>query len=175
MRITIDIPPDIEKMLLEKCEESGVSPSEFVVLLLEWYFLKKGKRVESGELNELLRVAKEVAEERVRFCRFSDGAYCAVETFNDVFSDREPTPLTPYRCLFCLNYVDKRKEKRRIEFKDLTEARMHDLAKLAAKFVVELYGDRLGYRAKTKMDVVEKEGQKDEKFKKSEVRKLLDW
>ncbi len=179
MRITVDIPPDMEKLLLKKCEESNVSPSEFVYLLLEWYFFKRRKREESSaELNELLRVAKEIAEERVRYCKFSDGAYCAIEAFEDVFSDKEPVPISPFRCLFCLYYVDKRKDKRRTEFRELTEAKMYDLAKIAAKFVVELYGDKLGYRPKTKADEVFEKETKDEKKKKlskSGVEKLLDW
>lgn len=175
MKITVEIPPDMERLLMKKCEESGVTPSEFVYLLLEWYFFKRGKKAETtGELNEFLRVAKEIADERVRFCKFSDGTYCAVEAFEDVFSDKEPTPISPYRCLFCLYYVDKRKDKRRTEFRELTEAKMYDLAKLAAKFVVELYGDRLGYRPKTKSEsIVSEEEKKDEKLPK--LKKLLDW
>ena len=174
MKITIDIPPDMEKVLLKKCEESNVSPSEFVYLLLEWYFFKRKKKEESNaELNELLRVAKEVAEERIRFCKFSDGTYCAIEAFEDVFSDKEPVPISPFRCLFCLHYIDKRKDKRRTEFRELTEAKMYDLAKIAAKFVVELYGDRLGYRPKTKADEVMERDEK--KIPKSNVEKLLDW
>lgn len=174
MKIVVEVPPDMEKLILEKCEKSGVSPSEFVYLLLEWYFFKR-KKVDLGtpELNEFFKVAKEIAEERVKFCKFSDGAYCAIEAFEDVFSDKEPVPISPYRCLFCLHYVDKRKDKRRREFRELTEAKMYDLAKIAAKLVVELYGDRLGYKPKTKItSVIEEE---DEEFTKSQIKKLLDW
>ncbi len=177
MKITIDIPPDMEKLLLKKCENAGISPSEFVYLLLEWYFYKRQKKSEvSGELGEFLRVAKEVAEERVRYCKFSDGAYCAIETFEDVFSDKEPVPISPYKCLFCLYYVDRRKDRRKTEFRELTEAKMYDLAKIAAKFVVELYGDRLGYRPKTRSDEIVETGKDERKLpRKSEVKKLLDW
>ncbi|WP_290595757.1 MULTISPECIES: hypothetical protein [unclassified Archaeoglobus] len=177
MKVTVDIPPDMERLLMKKCEEANVSPSEFIYLLLEWYFYKRQKRAEStGELNEFLRVAKEISEERVRYCKFSDGAYCAIETFEDVFSDKEPVPISPYRCLFCLYYVDRRKDRRKTEFRELTEAKMYDLAKIAAKFVVELYGDRLGYRPKTKSDKVMDAGEDEEKLpKKAGVKKLLDW
>lgn len=88
-----------------------------------------------GEISEFLRVAKDVAEERVRCCKFSDGVYCAIETFEDAFSDKEPVPISPYKCLFCLYYVDKREDKRKTEFRELTEAKMYDLAKIAAKLL----------------------------------------
>ncbi|HDN74355.1 hypothetical protein B6U96_16665 [Archaeoglobales archaeon ex4484_92] len=176
MRITVDVPPDLEKLLIKKCEEAKVSPSEFISLLLEWYFFRRKKKEESlSELNEFLRVAKEIAEERIKYCKFSDGTYCAIEAFEDVFSDREPVPISPFRCLFCLHYVDKRKDKRKTEFRELTEAKMYDLAKIAAKFVVELYGDKIGYRPKTKADKILGGERRIRRIQKSEVEKLLDW
>ena len=42
MKVTVDIPPDIEELLLKKCKEKGTTPSQFILALLEWYFLKKG-------------------------------------------------------------------------------------------------------------------------------------
>jgi hypothetical protein len=52
--------------------------------------------------------------------------------------------------------VDRRREKRRESLK--LDENMINVAKLAARFVVELYGDKLGYRPKLKVeeDEVEK-------------------
>jgi hypothetical protein len=54
---------------------------------------------------------------------------------------------------------------------------MYDLAKIAAKFVVELYGERLGYKPKTKHDEIMENSKKTEDRGISErgVKKLLDW
>ncbi len=163
MKITIEIPPDMEKLLLEKCREKNVSPAEFVYLLLEWYFYRRQKS--SGELAEFLKVAKQIAEERVKYCKYSDGVYCALEALEDVLSEKEPAPITPYRCLFCVYFVDRRRERPKIDLKGME---IYDVAKLAAKLVVELYGDKLGYKPKVKAEeVVEDE--------RSKVEKLLDW
>ncbi len=179
MRLTIDIPPDIEKKLIAKCEEAGISPSDFVISLLEWYFLKRKKSAQSSEVYELLRVAKENGEMRIKHCKYSDGTYCALEVFDDIVSEKEPEPITPFKCLFCPYFVDKRKAKEKIGTADVKEVKVYDIAKLAAKFVVELYGDKLGYRAKLPVEEDEDESEVTETKKeisKKEVKKLLeDW
>jgi len=178
MRLTIDIPPDIERLLVAKCEEAGVSPSDFVISLLEWYFLKRKKSTQSSEIYELLRVAKENGEMRIKNCRYSDGTYCALEVFDDIVSEKEPEPITPFKCLFCPYFVDKRRAKEKLETADVKEVKVYDIAKLAAKFVVELYGDKLGYRAKLPVEEEEEESITETKkeISKKEVKKLLeDW
>jgi hypothetical protein len=173
MKVTVDIPSDLEKMLLEKCEEVGISPSDFVISLIEWYFLKRKKDVHSSEVYELLKVAKKNAEIRIRYCKYSDGMYCALEVFDDIFSEKEPEPITPFKCLFCSYFVDRRRVKEKEELQELKEAKAYDIAKLAAKFVVELYGDKLGYKPRYP---IEEESESKKKITKKEVRKLLeDW
>ncbi len=163
MRITIDIPPDIEEKLLKKCEEKGVSPSQFILALLEWYFLKR-YQAKPLEISELVAYAKKIGSERMKNCKYSDGKFCMLESLDDVFEERTPEPLNIYKCLFCPNYVDKRREKRRESLK--VDENMINVAKLAARFVVELYGDKLGYRPKLKVEEDEVE----------KVRKLIeDW
>ena len=168
MRVSIEIPPDIEKALLEKCEKAKMSPSDFILSLLDWYFLKRKK--ESGE-SEFIKIAKQCAAERVKYCKYSDGKYCAREVFSDILDDREPEPIVPYRCLFCPYFVDKRaKETREFERRDIVD-RTYDIARLAAKLVVELYGDKLGYRPKLPVEEVEEE---ERKISKREVKRLLE-
>ncbi|WP_456328481.1 hypothetical protein [Archaeoglobus sp.] len=163
MRITIDIPPDIEEKLLKKCEEKGVSPSQFILALLEWYFLKR-YQAKPLEISELVAYAKKIGSERMKNCKYSDGKFCMLESLDDVFEERTPEPLNIYKCLFCPNYVDRRREKRRESLK--VDENMINVAKLAARFVVELYGDKLGYRPKLKVEEDEVE----------KVRKLIeDW
>ncbi len=150
MKISVDIPADIEKLLLKKCEELRVSPSEFVYALLEWYFIKrKSERIERGD--ELLKYAKKYGMEKLKYCKYSDGNFCALDALEDL--ERELEPLNLYKCLFCTYFVDKRKEikvNRKVD-----ESRIYDLAKLAAKLVVELYGDRIGYipKKRTRSDI----------------------
>ncbi|WP_457549552.1 hypothetical protein [Archaeoglobus sp.] len=155
MRVTIDIPPDIEEKLLKKCEEKGVTPSQFILALLEWYFLRR-YQAKPLEVSELVAYAKKIGSERMKFCKYSDGKFCMLESLDDVFEEKSPEPLNIYKCLFCPNYVDRRREKRRESLK--LDENMINVAKLAARFVVELYGDRLGYRPKLKVeeDEVEK-------------------
>ncbi len=200
MRITVEIPPDIEQALLEKCEKSGVSPSEFILSLLDWYFLKR--KQESGKISEFLRVANKCAAERIKYCKYSDGRYCAREVFSDIFEEKEPEPIVPYKCLFCPYFVDRREEKIKEVEKDFVD-KTYDLARLAAKLVVQMYGDRLGYRpgvfsdierevesidgigvnnAGNKTDVSKKvkslnleEEEKEGLLSSRGVRKLLDW
>ncbi len=143
MRVSIDIPPDIEQALLEKCERSGVTPSEFILSLLDWYFLRR--KQESGKISEFLRIANQCAAERIKYCKYSDGRHCAREVFGDLFEDREPEPIVPYKCLFCPYFVDRRTDKVKEVEKDFVD-KTYDLARLAAKLVVQMYGDRLGYR-----------------------------
>ncbi len=143
MRITLEIPPDIEQALLERCEKTGASPSEFILSLLDWYFLKR--KQESGKISEFLRVANQCAAERIKYCKYSDGRHCAREVFSDLFEEREPEPIVPYKCLFCPYFVDRRNEKIKEIERDFVD-KTYDLARLAAKLVVQMYGDRLGYR-----------------------------
>ena len=167
MRITIDIPPDIEELLLKRCEEKNVTPSEFILALLEWYFLKRSQ-VKPLELSEFISYAKKIGTERIKTCKYSDGRFCMLESLDDVFEDKRPVPLNVYKCLFCSSYVNRKREKRREMLK--IDEDIVKIAKLTAKFVVELYGDRLGYRPKLR---VEDEGveKKVEKIK----RLIDDW
>ncbi|MCS7121228.1 MAG: hypothetical protein NZ895_01300 [Archaeoglobaceae archaeon] len=142
MKVTIELPPDIEKVLVEKCKEKGLSPEQFIYSLIEWYF--KRQKSES----EFFRVAKEVAEEKVKTCKFSDESFCSLKALEDVFSEVKVEPISPYRCLFCVYYVDRRKEKPKKE----VDTKVLDIAKLAAKLVVDLYGDRIFYRSKKRSD-----------------------
>lgn len=148
MRVTIEIPSDIERLLVKICEEKGVSPSNFILSLLEWYLLKRSK-VRPLEISELVANAKKIGNEKMRNCKYSDGKFCMLESLDDIFEEKIPEPLSIYRCLFCSYYVDRRREKRK-EIK--IDEDIVRIAKLTAKLVVELYGDRLGYRPKTKFD-----------------------
>ncbi len=161
MRLVIDLPPELEDLLIEKAEQANIKPEEFVLKLLEWYFSKK--RGESSELREFLNAANEIAVEKVKNCKYSDGNYCSLEALEDIFSENEPKKLSKYRCLFCVYYVDRRKEKRKAEFADM---KIHEIAKLSAKYLYELYGDKLGYRPK----MVDNRELRSEK-----IEKLLDW
>lgn len=179
MRITIDVPPDMEQEITSKCDEAGISPSEFVYALLEWYFYKKKDKVDKSELKEFLTTAKNYGVERVKNCKYSDRNHCAIEVFDDLFAEQEPEVLSPYKCLFCPYFVDKRREERKAELKQPTEAKMYELAKIAAKFVVELYGDELGYRPQHVVggDEEDEQGNKSrskKEFSKKEVRKLME-
>ncbi len=177
MKITIDVPSDMEREITSKCDEADISPSEFVYSLLEWYFYKKKDKVDKSEIKEFLTAAKSYGVERVKNCKYSDRNHCAIEVFDDLFAEQEPELVSPYKCLFCPYFVDKRKEERRAELKQPTEAKMYELAKIAAKFVVELYGDELGYRPR---HIVEEDEEDEEKnkptkeFSKNEVRKLME-
>ena len=157
MRVVLDIPPDLEQLIVKKCKEINKSPSEFILSLVEWFFFKQQEDIEvlTG-LREFLRIAKELADERIKTCKYSDGLYCALEVLDDVFSEDEVKPINPFKCLFCPYYVDREEKiKIRTSEKEAMEFKIQDVAKLAAKFVVELYGDKLaevygsklGYRA----------------------------
>lgn len=160
MKLVIELPPEIEDLLIEKAEQANIKPEEFVYKLIEWYFSKK--KSESSELREFLNAVNEIAVEKIKNCKFSDGNYCSLEALEDIFSEAEPKKLSKYRCLFCVYYVDKRKEKRRSEIADM---KIHEIAKLSAKYLFELYGDKLGYRPKI-------EGKE---VKADKIEKLLDW
>lgn len=162
MKITIELPPEIEDLLIEKAEEANISPQELVYKLIEWYLTRK--KSDSSESREFLSVANEIAIEKINNCKYSDGAYCSLEALEDIFSDVEPKKISKYRCLFCVYYVDKRKERRKAEIADL---KIHEIAKLSAKYLFELYGDKLGYRPKP---ISVQPGVKPEK-----IEKLLDW
>ncbi|MDI9610239.1 MAG: hypothetical protein QFX36_02815 [Archaeoglobales archaeon] len=162
MRLVIDIPPELEDLLINKAEEANISPQELVYKLVEWYFTKK--KSDSSELREFMNAVNEIANEKINNCKFSDGAYCSLEALEDIFSDVEPKKISKYRCLFCVYYVDKRREKREAEISDL---KIHEIAKLSAKYLFELYGDKLGYRPK---QPGVQTGVKPDK-----IEKLLDW
>ncbi len=149
MRITIDIPPDIEEKLLKKCEEKGITPSQFILALLDWYFLKR-YQAKPLEISEFIAYARKIGSERVKYCKYSDGKYCMLESLDDVFEDKTPEPLNIYKCLFCPYYIDRRKERRRESLK--IDEDIIKIAKLSAKLVVELYGEKLGYRPKLKVE-----------------------
>ena len=167
MRITIDIPPDIEELLLKKCEEKNLTPSQFILALLEWYFLKR-TQTKPLEISEFLAYAKKIGSERMKTCKYSDGKFCMLESLDDVFEDKTPEPLNIYKCLFCSSYVNRKREKRRESLK--IDDDIVKIARLTAKFVVELYGDKLGYRPKLKVE----EESIEEKVDK--IKKLIeDW
>jgi len=157
MKVTVDIPSDIEKLLLKKCEKAKLKPSEFVLSLLEWYFLKWRKsKIEVG--SGFIKIANSCALERVKYCKYSDGKHCAREVFMDIVSEKEPEPIVPYKCLFCSYFVDKRiPEAKKIE-RDAAD-QTHEIAQIAARLVYELYGEKLGYRPK--IEEIEDEITKD--------------
>jgi len=165
MKITIDIPKDIEKLLLKKCEEMNISPSEFVVSLLEWYFFKRRTDIPS-EVVDFVKFAKRKGIEKAKSCKYSDGKFCALETFKRLDVDAEPQIINPFNCLFCTYFVgrDVEEKKRKISFEDAEKA--YNIAKLAAKLVVEIYGDQLGYRPRMKLEQRE--------IKKDDLRKILE-
>ncbi|RLI84314.1 MAG: hypothetical protein DRP01_08180 [Archaeoglobales archaeon] len=154
MRITLDIPSDIGEILLKRCEEKGISPSQFILALLEWYFLKR-YQAKPLEISEFLAYARKIGDERMKNCKYSDGKFCMLESLDNVFDERSPEPLNIYKCLFCSNYVDRRREKRRESLK--VDEDIIKIAKLSARLVVELYGDRLGYKPKLKVEEDETE------------------
>ncbi len=169
MRINIDIPPDVERALIRRCEELGISPSEFVNQLLEWYFFKR-KRDIPKEIIEFVNFARKKGVEKAKKCRYSDGKYCALETYTRLDIDSEPQPIHPYECLFCVYYSDRNIENERPkpDMKDAEKAYM--LAKLSAKILVKELGDQLGYRPKMKIEKDNRE------IKKDDIRKLVeDW
>uniref|UniRef100_A0A7C4S678 Uncharacterized protein n=1 Tax=Geoglobus ahangari TaxID=113653 RepID=A0A7C4S678_9EURY len=164
MKITIDIPKDIEKSLLKKCEEMNISPSEFVISLLEWYFFKRKTDI-SSEIADFVKFAKRKGIEKAKNCKYSDGKFCALEIFTKLDIDAEPQLIDPLNCLFCTYFVGKDvEEKRKLSFEDAEK--VYNIAKLAAKLVIEIYGDQLGYRPKMKLEQKE--------IKKDDLKKLLE-
>jgi hypothetical protein len=180
MRITIDIPPDIEEKLYQKCDEAGISPSEFINALIEWYFLKRKKKT-SPESHEFINTAIRIADERKQYCKYSDGTHCALEVLDDIFEEKKPEPITPYKCLFCLDFTDRRKKaklRKGVEVEGIEHVRLkvHEIAKLAAKYMFEMYGDKLGYHPKLVIEEIEEaEESKEEEppISRKDVSKLL--
>jgi hypothetical protein len=173
MRITIDIPPDIEEMLYKKCDEAGLSPSEFLNALIEWYFLKKKKKT-SPESQEFVNTAIKIANERKLYCKYSDGSHCALEVLDDIFEEKKPEPISPYKCLFCLDFHDRRKLPRKgieVEGAENIRLNVHEIAKLAARYLYELYGDKLGYQPRMVIEEIEESDEKSITGK--DLRKLL--
>jgi len=164
MKVTVDIPSDIAELLMEKCKETGLSPSQFISALLEWYFPKR-KKTKPLEISEFLAYARKIGEERMKYCKYSDGKYCLLESLDNIFEDSTPEPIDIYRCLFCVNFVDKRKLKKREQIR--LDDDIVKVAKIAAKLVVELYGDKLGYRPKLTVE-------KEREISKDDVKKLIE-
>lgn len=159
MKVTVDIPPEIEKLLLNKCEKTQTEPSELIRMLVEWYFLKY-KKSRNNDSSGFIKVANQVAMDRVKNCKYSDGKHCAREVFNDITAEKDPEPIVPYKCLFCNHFVDRREPKaKNLKNKEGNEKdgidQIHNIAKVAAKMVVELYGDKLGYRPNKELDEIE--------------------
>ncbi len=181
MKVTVDVPPEIEKFLLKKCEKTKTEPSELIKLLLEWYFLKfrKSKTDSSSSSSSgFLKVANECAMERVKNCRYSDGKNCAREVFNDIMTEKDPEPIVPYKCLFCNHFIDRRESKtkskpRRREYTGQKEDdpvdQTYEIARVAAKMVVEMYNDKLSNNSKNDTDEVDEEA-----ITKNKVEKLLE-
>ena len=166
MKITVDLPTDIERELLKKCEELKLSPSEFLVSLLEWYFFKRKTDIPK-EVSEFVKFAKRKGIEKAKKCKYSDGKFCALETFTKLDIESEPQIINPYNCLFCSYFIDRNIEgKVRLKIDDAEKA--YNIAKLAAKLVIELYGDQLGYRPKMKIEKEKRE------IKKDDIKKLLE-
>ena len=160
MKVSIEIPPDIEKLLLKKCEKSKLNPSEFILSLLEWYFLKWRKsRIEGG--SGFIKIANQCAIERVKYCKYSDGKRCAREVLNDLVTEKEPEPIVPYRCLFCMHFIDRRVPKA-IELEKDAIDQTYEIARVAARLVVELYKEKLGYKPALTMEEIEKEITKED-------------
>ncbi len=163
MKISIEVPPEMEKLLMEKCSKSGVSPAEFIYHLLDWYFFKRKRKERKSELaielEQLLKFAKEASMERVKYCKFSDGVHCGKELLeSDIFSEDRSEPISPYRCLFCPHFIDRREEEEVKKVKmmrlngSISELQLHDLARIAAKYVIEMYADKLVKALQTKIE-----------------------
>jgi len=162
MKINVDVPPDIERALLRKCEELGLSPGEFVNQLLEWYFFKR-KRDIPKELVEFYNYARKKGIEKARKCKYSDEKYCALETYKKLDITAEPKPIHPYDCLFCSYFADSEYEERsKMKITSDDAERIYQIAKLSAKIVVREYGEKLGYRPKMKIEKEEREIGRDE-------------
>lgn len=180
MKVTVDVPPEIEKFLLKKCEKTKTEPSELIKLLLEWYFLKFRKsKTEGSSSSGFLKVANECAMERVKNCRYSDGKNCAREAFHDIMSEKDPEPIVPYKCLFCNHFIDRRESKTKIKPRkredkenEDTVDQTYEIARIAAKMVVELYSDNLSHEPKNDSDKVDEIDQ--EAITKNKVEKLLE-
>jgi hypothetical protein len=160
-------------MLYKKCDEAGLSPSEFINALIEWYFLKKKKKA-SPESQEFVNTAIKIANERKLYCKYSDGSHCALEVLDDIFEEKKPEPISPFKCLFCLDFHDRRKLPRKgVEVEGLENVRLnvHEIAKLAAKYVFELYGDKLGYQPRMVIEEIEESEEKS--ISGEDLRKLL--
>lgn len=161
MRLSIEIPEELEKQLIEKAESLKLSPEELILKLIENFLRRKTEG--ASEIKEFLAIAKEIANEKVAYCKFSDGSHCVLEAVEDIFSETEPRVISKYRCLFCTYYADRRKEKVK---KEIIDMKIHEIAKLSAKYLVEIYGDKLS----------EKLLYKPKKELGSEkIERLLDW
>lgn len=189
MKVTVDIPPEVEKYLLKKCEKANTEPSELIRLMLEWYFLKfrKSKSESSNSSSGFLKVANECAMERVKNCRYSDGKTCAREAFHDIMSEKDPEPIVPYKCLFCNHFVDRRESKTKSKLRsrrrehngqeeDDTVDHTYEIARIAAKMVAEMYSDKLSDNPKDMSDNPKNDTDEvdEEAITKNKVEKLLE-
>ncbi|MFO7967848.1 MAG: hypothetical protein R6U44_09655 [Archaeoglobaceae archaeon] len=188
MRVTVDVPPEIEQLLVKKCEKTKTEPSELIKLMLEWYFLKFRKSKNGGGSSSgFLKVANECSMERVKNCRYSDGENCAREVFNDIMAEKDPEPIVPYKCLFCNHFIDRRESKtkpktRRKELlsqkEDDAVDQTYEVARIAAKMVVQMYSDKLSNNSNSnsnpKYDSNEMDEVDQEPITKNKVEKLLE-
>lgn len=146
MKLTVNIPSEVEEPLNEKCQKTQKEPSELVELLLEWYFLKRKKPEinEIGNANDLLKMADYCAKERMYNCRYSEVDRCTREV--EIHKTKKPKPLHPYMCLFCSQFEDKREENggtEQKEDKNQNAIDEHKIARIAAGIIMEKYGNKL--------------------------------
>ncbi|MFO7966854.1 MAG: hypothetical protein R6U44_04570 [Archaeoglobaceae archaeon] len=154
MKLTLNVPSEVEEPLNDKCKKTKKDPSDLVESLLEWYFLKRRKPEinELGNANDFLKIADYCAKERMYNCEYSDIDNCTRDV--KVQASKTPRPLHPYMCLFCSHFKDKRekeeqgeqvqerKEQGREEDRDHSIDE-HKIARIAAGIVMEQYGSKL--------------------------------
>lgn len=161
MKLTVNVPSEVEEPLNEKCKKTQKEPSELVELLLEWYFLKRKKPEinEVGSSNDFLKIADYCTKERMYNCKYSEVDNCTREV--KVQASNKPKLLHPYMCLFCSHFEDKREqsktekedeESKTQENKDQNTIDEHKIARIAAGIVMEQYGNKLDKVTDTKSE-----------------------
>ncbi len=149
MKLTVDVPSEVEELLDEKCKKTQKEPSELVELLLEWYFLKRKKPQidEIGNANDFLKIADYCAKERLYNCKYSDVENCNRDV--KVQASKKPKPLHPYMCLFCSHFEDQREQNKTEQEEQQEESKTQNpideqrIAKIAAGIIMEQYGKKL--------------------------------